>query len=250
MPQVGRPRAPVRGPELRRRQDRLRQALGRQILELRAESGVSQRALADAAGIDRAHVSRIERGLAAASLDVVAIVAALLGADVSVRLFPTVSARLRDHVQAPMVEAFIRRLHPRWAAIPEMPVPAARGVIDLALRLRREAFGVACEFHSQLRSIDLIQRRLAEKRLALASIDRFGPETSSLLIVRSTALNREVVCAHEGTLGASFPARSVDAVAALGGEAAWPGPALLWIRVEGETAELLERPPRGVPLGR
>lgn len=149
-----------------------------------------------------------------------------------------------------MVEAVIRRLDRRWAAFPELPVPAARGVIDLALRLHTEAFGLAAEFHSQLRSIDMIQRRLFEKTLALAEIDQFGPTTSSLLVVRSTVRNRDIVRAYESTLATSFPARSIDAVAALVGDGAWPGPAVLWMRLESGVAELRDRPPRGIQLGR
>ena len=250
MPTPGRLHARIGSLELRRRQDRLRAAIGAQIRELRNETGVSQRALANAAGIDCGHLSRIERGLAAASLDVLAAVSASLGADLSLRLFPTAAPRIRDHLQSPIVEAIIQRLAPHWAAIPELPVPAARGVIDLVLHARGGGFSVACEVHSQLRSIDLIQRRLAEKTLALAQIDRFGPTASSLLVVRSTARNREIVRAHQATLHASLPARSVDVVAALTGTDDWPGPGLLWIRLDRGVAQLLDRPPRGVQLGR
>ena len=228
----------------------MRVSIGRQIAELRHESGVSQRALADSAGIDRAHLSRMERGLAAASMDVLTAVSASLGADLSLRLFPTAAPRLRDHLQAPMVEAVIRRLGPRWAVAPELPVAEARGVIDLALRLRHDGLGIACEVQSQLRSIDLIQRRLAEKALALAELEEFGPTTSKLLVVRSTVRNREIVRTHHATLQASFPARCADAVAALTGREDWPGPALLWIRLEREVAALLDDPPRGVQVGR
>lgn len=167
MPHPGRPRhrSPVGWRELRRRRDRLLDAVGRQVRELRLEGGVSQRALAASAGIDPAHLSRIERGLVVASLDVLTAVSASLGADLSLRLFPTAAPRLRDHLQAAMVEAIVRQLGPRWVATPELPVPIARGVIDLALRPRNGGIGVACEVQSQLRSLDLIQRRLAEKAL-------------------------------------------------------------------------------------
>jgi len=30
----------------------------------------------------------------------------------------------------------------------------------------------------------------------------------------------------------------------------WPGDAIIWVRIEGETVELLAGPPRGVQVGR
>jgi hypothetical protein len=73
---------------------------------------------------------------------------------------------------------------------------------------------------------------------------------SRLLLLRSTAATRNVAKAYESTLTAAFPARSADAIAALRGDAAWPGAAIIWARVVGGRAEILERPPRGIRLGR
>ena len=41
-----------------------------------------------------------------------------------------------------------------------------------------------------------------------------------------------------------------DAYAALTGTAAWPGPALLWMDVQGTSAVLRAFPPRGIRVGR
>src|SRR5690242_11031767 len=103
------PRAPIGRREIRRRQVNVRLSLGRQLGELREELGVSQAAAAAGAGIGPGHVSRIERGLVAASLDTLVALAAALGADVSVRLFPTSGPRIRDRLQAPIVEALLHR---------------------------------------------------------------------------------------------------------------------------------------------
>jgi transcriptional regulator with XRE-family HTH domain len=225
--------------------------VGTQIRELREELGVSQAALARAVRADQGHLSRVERGLAAASLDLLLALSANLGSDLSLRLFPTAGPRLRDHLQAPMVEALVRHLDRRWVARPEVPVPLARGVIDLTLSLRGEGFAVACEAHSELRSIELVLRRLSEKSLALGQVDGFGPATSSLLLLRSTARTRSLVRLHEATFAAAFPGRCRDALAALGGSGAgWPGSTLLWVRLEGRTAELLDTPPRMIRVGR
>jgi transcriptional regulator with XRE-family HTH domain len=237
--------------ELRRRQQRLRTGIGVQVADLRRESGATQRALAQAAGTDQAHVSRIERGLVGASVDLLVVISAALGADLGVRLFPAAMPRIRDHLQAAMIEALIRRLDRRWIATPELPVPAARGVIDLAIRLRGRDLAIACEAHSQLRSIDLVLRRLHEKTLALSQAPGFGTEASSVLLLRSTAATRNLVRLHGAMLAAAFPGRCEAAIAALAGRAEpWPGATLLWTSVERGRAQLLARPPRGVSVGR
>jgi len=149
-----------------------------------------------------------------------------------------------------MVEALIRTLDPTWRAWPELAVPRARGYIDLAIELRPRRSAIACEAHSELRSLDIVLRRLHEKALALAELGTFGREVSTLLLVRSTERTRDVARLHAATLAAAFPARSADAIAALRGTAAWPGPAIILVRLEGGRAEILDRPPRGIRLGR
>lgn len=236
--------------EVARRQERLRQAIAAQILELRLETGVTLRTLAGATGIDVGHLSRIERGLAVPALETLVGIAAALGADVGIRLFPNAGPRLRDRLQAPMIEALLRRLGSGWQGSPEYPVPKARGVVDLLVRNPRASFSIACEAHSQLRSVDLVLRRLHEKALGLTGDEGMG-QTSALLLVRSTDRTRQLVRLHQATFAAAFPGRCRDAVAALAGDpAAWPGPTLLWARLEAGRAEILGSPPRGVAVGR
>ena len=73
---------------------------------------------------------------------------------------------------------------------------------------------------------------------------------SRLLVVRSTAADREVVRQHEAFLRASYPARTVEARAALTGTTPWPGAAILWADIRGGVATILSGPPRGVGEGR
>jgi transcriptional regulator with XRE-family HTH domain len=244
-------KCPVGVRELQRRERQLRVHVGRQIAELRAEAGLSQAVLAAATGIDQGHLSRIERGEAAASLEVLDRIAAGLGAELGVRLFPGAGPRLRDRFQAPMIETLIRRLHPRWIASPELPVPRARGFIDLAIGLRDGSMGIPSEAHSELRAIDLIVRRLREKALALADLGIVGSDVSTLLLVRSTQRTRDVARLYAATLSAAFPARTQEAIEALTtANRPWPGPAVVWVRVDGSRADLLPGPPRGVTIGR
>jgi hypothetical protein len=123
-------------------------------------------------------------------------------------------------------------------------------VIDAVLGRRLDRLTVACESHSELRRLDLALRRLAEKADGLRGQAEAAGTVSTMLLLRSTAATRAIAKAYEATLAAAFPARSADAVAALRGAAAWPGPAIVWVRLEGVRAEILERPPRGIRLGR
>jgi transcriptional regulator with XRE-family HTH domain len=243
------PRSAVGKLEIRRRQRRLRLSVGSQLIGLRVEAGATQTALAAAAGIDQGHISRVERGEATPGFDALVALAGELGADVSVRLFPTATVGIRDRLQAPMVEALLRRAAEPWRATVEVPVAEARGVIDVVLRNRAAGLAIACEVHSQLRSVDLVLRRLHEKTLAFR---RLEPATtvSSALVIRSTEATRRMVRLLSVTFAATLPGDHGQALDALAARADWPGTTLLWVTLENGRAELLERPPRGVSVGR
>lgn len=226
----------------------LRAWIGRQVADLRMDAGASLSDLARCTGIDRGHLWRIEAGQRSPSLEALLAISACLGAEPGIRLFPIGGSRIHDRFQAPMVEALIRSLGPAWRPSPEVPVPAARGVIDLVLRRSLDRLTIACECHSELRRLEQVIRRANEKADALRG---HAPEqTSTLLLLRSTTTTREIATTYAATLGAAYPTRTVDALAALRGTAAWPGPAIVWARVERGTAALLDGPPRGVRLGR
>ncbi len=236
--------------EVLRRQRQVRVVIGRQVSDLRMEAGTSRRALALGSGIDPAHLLRIERGTASASIDALVSIAACLGADLGVRMFPGTGPRLRDRFQAPMVDALIGGLGPEWIATPEVAVPRARGVIDLVLSHRDGKLAIACECHSELRSLEHLLRRASEKAEGLRERGARGGNVSRLLLLRSTGATRDVARVYETTLAAAYPARTADAVAALSAGGPWPGAAIVWVRLEGGRAMLLDKPPRGVRLGR
>jgi transcriptional regulator with XRE-family HTH domain len=244
-------KARLPGPrELARRVRSLRASVGRQVLEARTDAGVSRRQLAAAAGIDPAHLWRIESGSANASLEVLMAISACLGSDLGVRLFPGHGPRLHDRFQAPMLEALLRCLGPRWLPIPELPVPLARGVIDLVLRDRTTGLAIACEAQSELRRLEQVLRRLSEKAAALAALEPQPTGFSTVLLLRSTRETRALARLYESTLAAAFPARTQAVVAALSGSDPWPGSAIVWVRLERGAAAILDRPPRKVRLGR
>lgn len=241
---------PIGPIELQRRTQELGRWIGRQIVEQRRDSGITQVQLATCAGIDQGHLSRIEAGQTRPSLTTLAALSFCLGSEVGIRFFPTSGPRLKDRFQAPMIEALVRSLGSEWRSQPEVPVPAARGVIDLVLSRALDHLTLACECHSELRRLEAVLRRSAEKTDALRAQLASAGTASTLLLLRSTRATREIAATYDATLRSSFPAACADALLALRGRAAWPGPAIVWARVEKGRAVILEGPPRGVRVGR
>jgi transcriptional regulator with XRE-family HTH domain len=135
--------------EARLREPEARRAIGRSLRDIRVDAGLTIAAVARAVGIDRSYLSRIERGERAGSLRVLIAVATVLGADLSVKVYPNTGPRIRDRHQAPMGEAIVRGVHRRWMPDPEVPVhEPARGVIDIVLTDRESPTIVAIEIQS------------------------------------------------------------------------------------------------------
>ncbi len=152
-----------------------------------------------------------------------------------------------------MIEALLALLHPRWRRRPEVPVyRPIRGVIDLVLADRVAHEMVATEVQSQLRRVEQqIRWSVAEGRCPRGA-PRVTPEerVGRLLVLRNTAAMREVARAASQTLSAAYPARTVDAINSLAGDAPWPGSAIIWANVEGGRSQILDGPPRGIQVGR
>jgi len=224
--------------EARRRATRIHRGLGEEIRRFREDAAVTRRQLAQAAGIDQGYLRRIEDGAARASIDGYSKLATALGADLGARLYPNTGPSIRDRHQARIVEALLGQLHRRWKAYPEVAVRhPSRGWIDLVLHSDRDGVVVAAEIQSDLRRLEQLLRWFPEKVEALPSWEgwaRLGSstETSQLLVVRSTKATRTIGREFERQLRATYPAHPADAVAALRGTAAWPGPALVWAEIE------------------
>lgn len=238
-----------------------RRRLGLEIKRLRVDAGLSIRQLAAAAGIDHGYLSEIERGVFEASYSVLIAVGQVLGADLSVHLYPTTGPNIHDRVQAPIVEALFALLHPRWKRLAEVPVVRpARGFVDAMLALPDDGIVVATEVQSEIRRLEQQLRWALNKADSLPSSsawplvappDRPRPAISRLLIVRSTSSTREIARSFESTLASQYPASAAAIHASLvTADAAWPGAGILWANVDRNRATILDRPPRGVALGR
>jgi transcriptional regulator with XRE-family HTH domain len=198
------------------------------------DASVPVAVLARASGVDAAFIARILRGQASASTETYAKLATALGADLSLRLYPNTGPAIRDRHQAGIAERLVAIKHPRWNAYPEVAVRRpSRGWIDVILHDPRPAIVVATEIQSEIRRIEQMIRWAAEKAASLGSWDRWpalGEQltVSQLLIIRETRTTRAIAREHGRVLRAAYPAHPDDALAALTGAEAWPGPALLW----------------------
>jgi hypothetical protein len=251
----GRSRVEVRA---ERRAAEIRRAVADDLRRLLEDSGIRPMALARAAGVSPSMVTRVLLAQRDASPATLARIAIALGGDVSVRVMPGAGIAIHDAVQARMIEALVRALHPRWTPFPEVPVRTpARGAIDLVLADTAGTGLVAMEVHSQLRRAEQAVRWANEKAAALTSSDIYrmaaaaaesggggSPAIGRLLVLRSTVATRAVVGELTAFFAAAYPAAPAQAVEALRGGLDWPGASIVWMTVRGREVRLMEGAPR------
>ena len=198
------------------------------------------------AGVDPTAISKVEAGHLLPTLELYGRLAAALGADLHARLYPTTGPSIHDRHQVRMTDLLLATMHPRWHATLEVAVRRpARGFIDAGLFDASSSTLVATELDSALRRIEQLLRWSAEKATSLPSSDpwpawsREGqPTVSRLLVVRRTRSTREVATAARRVLREAYPADPRDALESLLGTTGWPGPAMLWGRLETDPPRL------------
>jgi len=226
---------------------RTRDGIRDDVERLRLDAGWSLAQLARASGVDPGYLHRILTGDERPSVETYARLAAALGADLSLRAYPGTGPALRDRHQAPILELLLRERHPRWAPFTEVIVRRpARGSIDAVLHEPRERVAVASELQGDLRRLEQLVRWQQMKAESLPSWDGWAelapepPAISRLLIVRRTRATRQVAAEFARQLRVAYAAHPDDAVAALTGTQPWPGPALVWVALEGGVARFLQ----------
>ncbi len=234
----------------------VRRLIGRELVRLREDAGLPQVQVARAAGISPGHLCGIEQGTSEASTAVLVAIADVLGADLTVRMYPNTGPRIHDRIQSPIVETLVQTARARWRPFVEVPVTRpARGYIDVVLRDRTGPTYVTAEIQSELRRLEQTLRWAQDKAAALPSADLWrdaSPDAniSRMLVLRSTRMTRDIAQRYAETLGAAYPARVRDVYDAITGTGPWPGAGILWVRVDGDVVTILPHPPRGVALGR
>jgi transcriptional regulator with XRE-family HTH domain len=182
----------------RRAADRVLRLVATEIRDARLMSGASQRVVADTAGMSHTELSRIERGEAPwLTVDALCRIAAVVGLDPSLRLYPTGPA-LRDAPQRGLLGRFHVRVHPSLMWATEVPI---RGHDDLRAwdaLITGPGFRVAVEAETRLHDIQALERRIALK-VRDGGIDRVA------LVVADTRQNRAVLSATGKLLAVSFP---------------------------------------------
>lgn len=230
----------------RRASLRTRRTIRDDLDRLRLDAGWSVAQLARAAGVDPAYAYRILTGDERPTLETYAKLAAALGADIALRAYAGTGPPVRDRHQAPILELVLEERHPRWGPYTEVLVHRpARGSIDALLHEPRERVAVATELQGELRRLEQLVRWQTMKAESLPSWEgwpHLGPEApaiSRLLIVRRTRATRQVATEFALQLRVAYPAHPDDAVASLTGTAPWPGPALIWVALDGGRARFL-----------
>ena len=218
--------------------------LAEDLLGQREDAGVSRRQLAAASGVDVRYLARIEAGRESPSLATYQRLAAALGADLHARIYPNTGPSLRDRHSARMLETLLEPLHARWQRYTELGVTRPhRGWIDLGLHDPIGHQFVASELQSELRRLEQLVRWHAAKAESLPSWEgwpHLGPEPaiSRLLVVRRTRTTLAVARDVARQLRVAYPAHPDDALAALVGTAPWPGPAIVWIVLDGARSRI------------
>lgn len=227
------------------------------IDRLRRDAGIGVRRLAQEAGIDPGYLSQVIAGSRSPSTAVLVALTSVLGADLSVRVYPTTGPIVRDAIQARIGEELLRIAADTWRRSVEVAVyRPARGFVDIVFDEPDRRVAVATEIQSRIDRLEQQIRWAQDKALSLPSSEMWGflsaePSISRLLVLRSTAATRELARRFQATLAAAYPAATRDVFTALTTpSAAWPGPGILWADVRGDDVRVLERPPRGVALGR
>jgi transcriptional regulator with XRE-family HTH domain len=183
-------------------------AAAEELRRARTNGGLSQRDVAQAAGVSHATVSRIERAASPeASLIVLARLASVVGLKPSLRFYPD-GDPIRDMAHARLLERLHGRLHPdlRWRT--EVPLLVPRDLRAWDATIIGVGFGVGVEAETRLRDLQAAARRTNLKK-------RDGELDHVILLVADTRANRLALRLGAADLGTAFPASQRDCLRAL-----------------------------------
>jgi transcriptional regulator with XRE-family HTH domain len=182
--------------------------IGRELRAARLQHGLSQQAVARAAGLPRSKVSRVEllKDPRLSVADSTALFAAV-GLDLSVKGYVGGNPA-RDAASTALLERFHLRLHATlgWQLEVPFPIPGDRRAWDALVTGPDWTIGIEAETHPD-------DRQALERKIAIKARD--GGTTTVVLLLARTIANREFVQLHEAALRRRFPVPQREALRAL-----------------------------------
>lgn len=177
---------------------------GDEFKRARTGRGLSQQAVAGAVGISRPQYGRIERGIAPeVSVQRVATIAAVLGLELSLRLFAS-GDPIRDRAHAALLERLHARCHRSlvWRTEVPLPAPGDPRAWDALIRgvdpVSGDPWRVGVEAETHPNDLQALDRRLALK-------ERDGGVDWMVLLLLASRHNQSLLAAHRPVLQARFP---------------------------------------------
>lgn len=205
----------------------LTERFGRELLGARAAAGLTQRNVAQLAGVSQTLVSRVERGRTDLTLAVASRLAAAVGGELGASLHAGPGVGLRDSGQLRVAE-HIRSSLPAGARVRlEGPIgPRDARAADMIVQVPGEVAMIeidrwVADFQSQYRAAQ-------RKREALGA--RMGVPVRFVWVVIDTPRNRHHLAQHAGLIAGAFPVQPRRAWAALRAGTPLGADALIWFR--------------------
>jgi len=161
-------------------------------------SGVSQSSVARVAGVSHSTVGRVERGrLPGVSIDVIGRLAATLGLDLVVRVYPR-GDPVRDAAHVALLGRLRRGLPAgtRWQTEVPLPLPGDLRAWDAVIGQANDQ--IAVEAETRLLDIQAVERRILLKQ-------RDGRMARVVVLVADTGPNRRALAGGREHLRGSFP---------------------------------------------
>ena len=190
-----------------RQAQRLLRELGSELREARLAAGLSQRHVAQAAGLNQSRVSRTERvQRVSPRIDELAAHCAVLGLQLSLKAYPDGSP-VRDIAQLRLIERFRPRVGVGFRWRREVLIGGAGDLRAWDVRLDGPG-SIGIDAETRLHDIQALQRRI-EAKWRDSGVDRV------VLLVASTRHDRRVLSEHREALRSTFPADTPEIVASL-----------------------------------
>jgi transcriptional regulator with XRE-family HTH domain len=204
----------------RRRAARERLEIGAGIRLARRAAGLSQATVARRARLSQPTVSRVERGVARATVDDLVALAGTVGLDLVARLYPGGSP-VRDAAHARIMGRLRALLPASFRLASEVPLPISGDQRAIDAVLVEPALSVGFEIESRLLDAQALVRRTMLKA-------RDARLACMVLVLPDTPANRVGVAAAQSTLAAAFPLNHRAVLGALRAGAAPLAGGILW----------------------